>query len=117
MELLNRLPRGERGLLVDVVKLTLEALNVQVSVIVDDAGNRESEIDRRIVVLRREATQHEEEASVRRQEITNLEAEREQISRVKRELTGMHEHTKALDVAKPPSNDALQTQKAGVNGM
>jgi hypothetical protein len=90
---------------VEVVKLTLECVNVQVSAIVDDASSREAEIDGRIAVLRREVTQHEEEVSVRRQEITHLEAEREGISRVKRELSGMHEHTRPLDVSKPPSND------------
>jgi hypothetical protein len=105
MELLRRLPRGERSQLVEVIKLTLEALNVHVSAIVDDASSREAEIDQRIAVLRREATQHEEAASVRRQEITKLEAEQEEISRVKHELSGMHEHTRPLDVSRPPSND------------
>src|SRR5262249_34598447 len=73
MELLRRLPAGERGPLLEVVKMTLEAVSVHVSSIVSDASNREGEIDRRIAVLRGEAKQHEEAASVRRNEITQLE--------------------------------------------
>src|SRR5215831_17638074 len=68
MELLRPLPPGERGALVDVVKMTLESVNVKVDAIVDDASKREAEIERRMDVLRSEVAQHEGEVSVRRDE-------------------------------------------------
>jgi len=104
IELLRRLPPGERALLVEVVKMTLESVNVHVATIVDDANRRETEIDRRIAVLRREVNEREEEISTRRTEIANLELEQNEISRVKQQLSAVPEHAAAPTAVKAPAN-------------
>jgi hypothetical protein len=97
VELLRRLPPGERAVLVDVVKMTLESLNVQVDTIVDDATRREGEIDKRIAMLREEVSEREEQIATRRDEIRQLEVEQEEIARVKEQLTAARERAERQD--------------------
>lgn len=97
VELLRRLPPGERAVLVDVVKMTLESLNVQVEAIVDDASRREGEIDKRIAMLREEVGEREEQIATRRDEIRQLEVEQEEIARVKEQLTAARERAERQD--------------------
>lgn len=102
VELLRRLPAGDRALLVEVVTMALESANVQVETIIDDATKRGAEIDARIAVLRAEVAQREEEIATRREEIASLETEQDEISQVKQQLTATREPP--MD-EKPPSND------------
>ena len=105
VELLRRLPPGDRAVLVEVVKMALESANVQVESIIEDATKRGTEIDARIAVLRLEVSQREEEISTRREEIANLETEQDEISRVKTQLTAANESPEQPIEEKAPSND------------
>src|SRR5690242_4855062 len=91
VELLRRLPPGDRAVLVDVVKMALESAQVRVESIIDDATKRGSEIDARIEVLRQEVAQREEEIATRREEIANLETEQDEITHVKDQLSAVRE--------------------------
>ena len=104
IDLLRRLPRGERGVLVEVVRMTLESVDIQVAAIVEDASNREAEIDRRIAVLRTAVKEREEEISTRREEIANLEVEQKEIARVKQELNAAHKQAEAPKTLDAPSD-------------
>ena len=97
VELLRRLPPGERAVLVDVVKMTLESLDVHVDKIVDDANRREGEIEKRIVALREEVGEREEQIATRKDEIRQLEAEQEEIARVRDQLTAARERAEGQD--------------------
>src|SRR5262249_32710675 len=92
------------GVLVEVVRMTLESVDIQVAAIVADASNREAEIDRRIAVLRTAVKEREEEISTRREEIANLEVEQKEIARVKQELNAAHEQAEAPKALDPPSD-------------
>jgi hypothetical protein len=87
VELLRRLPPGEREKFVEVVKMTLESVNVRVESIIDDAKRRSSEIEERIAVLQQEVTDREQEIAARREEIMNLEIEHSEITGVTQQLS------------------------------
>jgi uncharacterized protein YqeY len=107
IELLRKLPSGERGVLVEVVRMTLESVNVHVTAIINDANNREADIDRRIGVLQGEVKQRKEEISTREDEIANLQMEQKEISRVRQELSTAHEQAALPSAPKTlPENDA-----------
>ena len=108
IDLLRRLPAGERAVLVEVVRMTLESVNVPVAAIIEDADSREAEIDRRIAVLRTAVKEREEEIATRREEIANLEVEQKEIARVKQELNAAREQAEA-----PKTSNAAADEDAG----
>jgi hypothetical protein len=112
VELLRRLPPGERGVLVEVVKMTLESVNVHVDTIIDDASRREVEIDKRIAALKHEVSEREEQIATRRDEIQELETEQQEIALVKQQLNAAREQaerpeaeTSELLLVETPAND------------
>lgn len=90
VELLRRLPPGEREKFVEVVKMTLESVHVRVESIIDDANRRTSQIEDRIALLQQEVTDREQEIAARREEIMNLEVEHSEITGVKEQLSAVH---------------------------
>jgi len=89
IELMRGLPADPRttGLVVQIVKRTLESASLDVRTIIVDATHREEQIGTRIRPLREEIARYQREIEERRAEITRLQAELEETSWAKEWLT------------------------------
>jgi hypothetical protein len=85
---MRKMPKdpGSVELVVTVVKTTLEAMNVKVPTIVNDASRKQGDIEKRIDVLKKEIAEHESEISHRKKEIEGLEADHAETTEVKERL-------------------------------
>jgi len=87
IELMRRLPTDNMEIVVQVVKATLESLQVSVGSIIRDAQRKEARITARVDTLRKEITDLEGEISTRKSEIGELEADQRETAMVKERLT------------------------------
>jgi cell division protein FtsB len=96
IQLMRSLPTDKNiSLVVTVLKTTLESLGIRVADIVQDAANRERELERRTAQLKAEIANLEKEVDQRVQEITKIEAVHTETTRVRDYL-----ETDAIDVDK-----------------
>jgi outer membrane murein-binding lipoprotein Lpp len=72
MELMRKLPPDNIPLVVNVVRTTLESLNIDVTSIIEDAKEKRAKIAERIGGLESEIAELEEEVAARREEIKAL---------------------------------------------
>jgi outer membrane murein-binding lipoprotein Lpp len=72
MELMRKLPPDNIPLVVNVVRTTLESLNIDVASIIEDAKEKRAKIAERISGLEGEIAELEEEVAARREEIKAL---------------------------------------------
>jgi hypothetical protein len=110
IELWRKLPKDNVELVVTVIKTTLESINVKVASIVNDAGRKQGDIERRIDVLKKEIGELEVEIDQRRKEIDGLEADHAETTEVKERLM-LAEKLAAkasLTPAKPPEGASAQ---------
>jgi hypothetical protein len=111
IELMRLLPADNVELVVQVVKKTLESLQIQVPSIIKDASRKQSDIEGRIDVLKKEIFELESEISTRKTEISALEADHKETTSVKErlilaeKLTDERKGTSpGVAVSSPPSN-------------
>ena len=86
IELMRQLPNDNVALVVDVVKKTLESLQVDIGSIVTDAKQKQTRIDERVARLRIEIADFEEEIAARKDEIEALTADRDETETVRQRL-------------------------------
>ncbi len=86
IELMRTLPQENVELVVQVVKHTLESTQIKIARIIDDASQKQQDIEGRIKVLRDEIAEFEKEIAARKSEIETLEADYEETSTVKDRL-------------------------------
>jgi len=86
IELMRQLPSDNVQLVVEVVKKTLESLNVNIGSIITDAEHKHARIDNRVSTLRAEIADYEEEIAARKDEIDALTADRDETKLVKERL-------------------------------
>ena len=86
IELMRLLPADNVELVVQVVKKTLESLQIQVPSIIKDASRKQSDIEGRIDVLKKEIFELEAEISTRKTEINALETDHRETTSVKERL-------------------------------
>lgn len=98
IELMRQLPEDNIELVVQVVKTTLESLGIDVGSIIQDAALRQSDIQTRIGVLRKEIAGLETEIDTRRSEIGALDTEYREATLVKERL-GMAEKSSGAEGA------------------
>jgi hypothetical protein len=73
-------------LVVQVIKTTLESLQVKVADIIHDADRKTKDLDERMANLRRAIADFEKEIETRKQEIARLEADHSETSSVRQRL-------------------------------
>jgi hypothetical protein len=96
IQLMRSLPTDKNvDLVVTVLKTTLESLGIRVTDIVQDASNRQQELEKRVAQLKSEISALEKEVDARVQEITKVEAAHSETTRVREYL-----ETTEIDVAK-----------------
>jgi len=84
INLMRSLPTAQNvDLVVTVLKATLESLNIRVVDIVNDASQRQRDIEGRVVALKADVKRLEGEIEARVDEIRRLEAAHEETTRVK----------------------------------
>jgi peptidoglycan hydrolase CwlO-like protein len=86
IELMRSLPDNNEALVVSVVRTTLESTNVSVEAIIDDAEMKTARIENRVDSLKKEIKDHEEEIAARREEISRLEADHRETTKVQKKL-------------------------------
>jgi hypothetical protein len=86
IELMRLLPADNIELVVQVVKKTLESLQIQVPSIIKDASRKQGDIEGRIDVLKKEIAELESEISTRKTEINALETDHKETTTVKERL-------------------------------
>jgi translation initiation factor IF-2 len=109
IELMRLLPADNVQLVVQVVKKTLESLGVQVSTIIRDASRKQSDIEGRIDVYKKEIVELESEISTRKSEITRLEADHTETSSVKERLVLAEKLTESEKAAATKPASPLNT--------
>lgn len=88
IELMRTLPSdgASIGLVVQVIKKTLESLNVSVESIIGDAARKQLSIEERIEQLGQEVSALENEIKTRREETLRLQSDHAETTRVKERL-------------------------------
>jgi hypothetical protein len=86
IELWRSLPEGSSDLVGQVVKRTLESMNIRVETIVQDAVRKQVDLQGRINRLSKELLDLEHELTQRRSELLQLEAEYRETTMVKERL-------------------------------
>lgn len=87
IQLMRSLPTDKNvDLVVTVLKTTLESLGIRVADIVQDAANRQQELEARVAQLKAEIAALEKEVDIRVQEITKVEAMHSETTRVREYL-------------------------------
>ncbi len=86
IELMRQLPDDNVSLVVEVVKKTLESLDVDIGSIIADAERKHARIDDRVSNLQAEIRDFEEEIAARKDEIEALTADRDETKTVKERL-------------------------------
>lgn len=109
IELMRQLPDDNVPLVVEVVKKTLESLEVDVPSIIEDAERRHARIENRVDGLRQEITDFEDEIAARKQEIEALTADRDETLMVRDRL----EMALARATGKNGKASAATTSSAG----
>jgi hypothetical protein len=86
IQLMRSLPQDNVELVVQVVKHTLESTQIKIARIIDDASQKQQDIQGRITVLRDEIADFEKEIAARKSEIATLEADYAETTTVKDRL-------------------------------
>ena len=74
------------GLVVTIIKTTLESLKVKVSDIIEDAGRKQKDLEGRVSNLKQQISDFEKEIQTRKDEIGRLEADHAETTSVKGRL-------------------------------
>jgi outer membrane murein-binding lipoprotein Lpp len=111
MELMRKLPPDNIPLVVNVVRTTLESLNIDVESIIADAKEKRAKIAERISGLEGEIAELEEEVAARREEIkalhddaaeTKVVQERLQMATGEKAPAGMSRPELSAPLLRPP---------------
>lgn len=86
IELMRDLPQQNVELVVQVVKKTLESMEVDVATIIDDAKNKQAKIQGRIKGLEEEIAEYKEEIEAREEEIKALKSDFSETRTVRERL-------------------------------
>jgi hypothetical protein len=99
INLMRSLPQDLQttDIVVQVIKRTLESAKIDVAAIIVDATHKEDMIEKRIRTLQEEIANHEREIQTRTIEITRLQTDLEETSRVKERLVMAEKLTNAGD--------------------
>lgn len=102
IELMRQLPDVNTEIVISVVIKTLESANIQVAEIITDAQNRETRIENRSVELIKNIEQLETQIAGLTEEITHLNSDFEETSKVKDLLVASlkHEKSESIEAAK-----------------
>jgi len=94
IELMRTLPSDDSNnpLVVQVVKQTLESLNIDIASIVGDASRKQRSIEAHIAQLAREMAALENDINRRQAKIESLQIAREEITRAKARLLMAQQH-------------------------
>lgn len=84
IKLMRRLPVDNPEIVVTVVKATLESINIQVSEIIEDAKQKESEIEGKIKHLNSEIEDLKREIVQREEEIALMQSDLDETTSVKK---------------------------------
>jgi hypothetical protein len=104
IELMRDLPQQNVELVVQVVKKTLESMQVDVATIIDDAKSRQAKIQGRIKGLEEEIAEFKEEIAAREEEITALKSDFAETRQVRERLEMAQKGTiPKADVIAPPT--------------
>lgn len=104
IELMRDLPQQNVELVVQVVKKTLESMQVDVATIIDDAKNKQAKIQGRIKGLEEEIAEFKEEIAAREEEITALKSDFAETRQVRERLELAQKSTLGkADVVAPPT--------------
>jgi len=102
IELMRLLPEDNVELIVRVVKTTLESTNINVASIVQDATRKQTQIEARVDLLKKEIAGLEGEIATRRSEIALLEADHKETTSVKDRLLLAEKLTAGREEPRPP---------------
>ena len=106
--LLRSLPTDQNSeLIVQVVRTTLESMNVHLSDIIDDATRKQVQTEERIAAVHGQVSDLEKQLAALRQEIGGLEAELKETSDVKERLQAAEKSVSSARV------EAVQTLSYG----
>lgn len=110
IELMRKLPADNVELVVQVVKTTLESIQVKVSTIIEDAEKKETRLEDRVFTLKREISELEAEIARREEQIEALETDHAETRSVKERLLlaerGMA--ASAPDEPAPPEEERVE---------
>ena len=97
INLMRSLPQDLQttDIVVQVIKRTLESAKIDVAAIIVDATHKEDTIEKRIRTLQEEIAHHESEIQTRTGEISRLQVDLEETSRVKERLVMAEKLTNA----------------------
>lgn len=101
IELMRGLPSDNGELVVHVVKKTLASLGIRVETIVEDANQKQSEIETRIATLKEEIAELDHEIQIRREEIARLDADCREIVQVRERLLAAERLSQAPAQTRP----------------
>jgi hypothetical protein len=113
IELMRALPPGSEQnveLVVQVIKQTLESLQVRVPDIIDDASRKQKRLEERVAGLKQEIAEFEREIQVRKDEIGRLEADHAETSDVKARLE-LAERARQAQAEPQPAPGVIQAAK------
>jgi len=114
IQLMRALPGDNVELVVQVVKRTLESTKVKVKTIIDDASRKQSDIEGRIDVLKKEITEYEQEIATRKEEIEKLEADHKETTLVKDRLQLAEKLTNSSSAPASPRQAPTPTKPPAV---
>lgn len=107
IELMRDLPQQNVELVVQVVKKTLESMEVDVATIIDDAKSKQAKIQGRIKGLEEEIAEFKEEIAAREEEITALKSDFAETRQVRERLEMAQKGiSPKSDVVAPPTGRA-----------
>jgi hypothetical protein len=87
VRLMRALPVSENPeLVIQVLKTTLESLQIKIDEIIDEASQKEKSLDLRINILRREVTQLEHQVQLRKEEIIQVDHDLAETGNVRQQL-------------------------------
>jgi hypothetical protein len=114
IQLMRALPVDQNvELVVQVIKTTLESLNVRVSDIIQDAAQKQSDISSKITSLNAQIADFENEIETRRQEIARLEADHSETTSVRARLE-LAEHAQLRDAAPTLGQNVSRAISSGI---
>lgn len=109
IQLMRSLPVDQNtSLVVQVIKTTLESLQVRVPDIIADASRKQADLEKRVENLSKEISDFEKEIAQRKEEIARLEEDHRETTRAKERLELAEKGGESKDVKKSP-----KVEKAG----
>ena len=115
VELLESLPQGgrNRDLVYQVVKTTLQSLEVEVEQIVADAQRKERELEGQLETLETRIAEFEAQIKATRREAQGLRQRHQRIRRVREQLEQADQRSGRLPQAKPANPPRSQPANSG----